>query len=161
MYIVVFVVRPLVFFPATLLSAVSGALFGPVYGVLYTIIGENLSANFTFLIGRYFGEGIARRITSGHPLLARLDCRYRENGFVPVMIMRLVYMPFDLVGFLAGACGGRQRDFALGTFIGILPGLLTFVLLGSAVTDPVNLALALVFFVLGLVISNRLKKRNA
>ena len=74
--------------------------------------------------------------------------------------MRLIYIPFDLVGYLAGACDLRQIDFALGTFIGIIPGIITFVLLGSAWTDPRNLIISGIFFVLGLIISRYLKKRG-
>ena len=48
-------------------------------------------------------------------------------------------MPFDLVGSMSGFRKLRQRDFALGTFFGILPGLTTFVLKGSSITDPKNL----------------------
>ena len=45
--------RSLVFFPASLLTIIAGMLFGPWYGLLYTLIGENISANVSFVVGRY------------------------------------------------------------------------------------------------------------
>jgi len=159
-YIVIYVFRPLLFFPATLLTAISGALFGPIGGIFYTMIGENLSANFTFLLGRYFMKDLAQQVMSRNPAARLMDCRFRENGFISVMIMRLIYLPFDLVGFMAGACDVRQVQFAAGTFLGIIPGMVSFVLLGSAIMDPINLLLALLFLLFGVGLSRFIKRRG-
>ncbi len=159
-YILIYVFRPLFFFPATLLTAISGALFGPVGGIIYTAAGENLSANLTFLLGRYFMKDLARRVMDSNPAVHWMDCRFRENGFLSVMIMRLIYLPFDLVGFVAGACDVKQVQFAVGTFLGIIPGMISFVLLGSAITDPINLLLAAVFLLIGIGLSRYLKNRG-
>ena len=77
-----------------------------------------------------------------------------------VLVMRLIYLPFDLVGYSSGMCGIRQKDFALATFLGTLPGLATFTLLGSAIMDVKNIVFALAFFVIGLLISKYLRTRN-
>ncbi len=159
-YVLIYAIRPLVFFPATLLTTVSGLVFGPWLGILYTIVGENISANVSFLVGRYFGGDFVKRMTQKGKALQRFDCKFKGNGFISVLVMRLIFLPFDLVGYASGACDIRQRDFALGTFIGILPGLTTFVLLGSSFTDPRNLILAGIFFVLGILISKYLKKKD-
>jgi uncharacterized membrane protein YdjX (TVP38/TMEM64 family) len=74
--------------------------------------------------------------------------------------MRLTYLPFDLVGYSSGMCNIKQRDFALGTLIGTLPGLSTFVLLGSSITDIRYLGLAAVFLAFGLAVSVWLKKSS-
>ena len=89
-----------------------------------------------------------------------MECKFRDNGFMTVLTMRLMFLPFDVVGYLSGLCHIRQREFALGTFIGTIPGLATFILLGSSITDPRNLILALLFFVLGWVLSRCLKERQ-
>jgi uncharacterized membrane protein YdjX (TVP38/TMEM64 family) len=159
-YIIVYTIRPLIFFPATLLTTLSGVLFGPFWGVIYTVIGENLSANVSFIVGRYFGKDVMGKMTGKTKLTYLMECKFRDNGFTSVLIMRLIYIPFDLVGYLAGACDLRQIDFALATFVGIIPGIITFVLLGSAWTDPRNLIISGIFFVLGLIISKYLKKRG-
>lgn len=159
-YILIYIIRPLIFFPATLLTAISGALFGSVGGIVFTIVGENLSANFTYLLGRYFLQDLSRQTMSRNRLIHLLDCKFRDHGFISVLIMRLIYMPFDLIGFMAGACNVKQVQFAAGTFLGVMPGLVSFVLLGSAITDPINLLLAAFFLFLGIGISRYLKKRE-
>jgi uncharacterized membrane protein YdjX (TVP38/TMEM64 family) len=158
LYIIVYAIRPLIFFPATILTTVSGLLFGPWWGILYTVVGENMSANFAFLLGRYFGRDfIAER---EHGLLKKMDGQFRENGFITVLLMRLLYFPFDLTNYLSGLSAVRHRDYALATFIGIIPGLVTFVLLGSSFMNPLNLIFTGLTFVAGIVISYFLKKRH-
>lgn len=159
-YILFYCLRPLIFFPATLLTAASGALFGPAKGVLYTMIGENLSANLTYILGRYFGGNISEIIKSKLKATTFLDCKFKENGFSSVLIMRLIYLPFDMVGMLAGMCKINQAEFALGTFVGIIPGVITFVYLGSAFTDPRSIIISIIFLVLGLIVARWLKNRT-
>ena len=159
-YIIIYVIRPLIFFPATLLTALSGALFGPFWGIIYTILGENLSANASFLVGKYFGKSLMQELTKKSRLLSFTDCKFRDHGFSATLVMRLTFMPFDMVSYMAGICDLKQIDFAIGTFIGIIPGLVTFVLLGSSFSDPKNLALSFLMLLLGLTVSYFLKKRS-
>ncbi len=161
LYIFIYATRSVIFFPATILTVVSGLVFGPWEGIIYTTIGANLSANFTYLIGRYFGSGIMGKMVKKNKLLTSIDVHARENSFILTLIMRLIFLPFDLVSYACGISKIRQLDFALGTFIGILPGIITFVLLGASFSDPRNLAIAGFFFIIGLVISKYLKKKNA
>lgn len=158
LYIIIYAIRPLVFFPATILTTVSGVIFGPWLGILYTIIGENMSANFAFVIGRYFGRNIVKENEKG--MVKKLDKSFRENGFITVLLMRLLYFPFDLTNYVCGLSAVRHRDYALATFVGILPGLTTFVLLGSSFMDPRNLVITAVVFFGGLGLSFKLKKKH-
>lgn len=57
-YVILYAVRPLILFPATFLSVAGGFVFGPVLGVIYTIIASNISSTIAFYVGRYFGEGM-------------------------------------------------------------------------------------------------------
>jgi len=162
-YIVVYAVRPLVLFPATLLTVASGLIFGPWLGTLFTIIGENASANFGFTLSRWFGRISVEKHLSDSLLL--WDARLRENGLLAVLTMRLIMLPFDAVNFGCGLTAVRHRDYAAGTFIGILPSLIGFVLLGGVVAPGVQnraliVALSILFMLFGLGIANVLKRRD-
>ena len=157
--ILISVIRPLIFFPATILTIITGALYGPFYGFIIMMIGENLSANLSFIIGRYFGGDLSEKyLTSKNKYLKNFDCRFRENTFLSVLFMRLLYFPFDMVGYFSGMCRANHLGFALGTFLGIIPGILTFIFLGSAALSWTNLIIAGFFFIFGLVLSKYLKK---
>lgn len=159
-YIAFYSFRSLIFFPASVLTAIAGLLFGAWLGIGLTIIGENISANISFVVGRYFGAGFLQRLGTLNKIFPRIECQISKNGFMSVLMMRLMYLPFDFVGYSSGVCNIRQQDFALGTFIGTIPGLITFVMLGSAINNLKNGGVAIIIFLLGLILSRYLKKRE-
>ena len=157
-YVITYSLRSLVFFPASILTITAGILFGPWLGILLTIIGENISANISFVVVRYFTADLLNFFGAKNRFVPRLTCKIQNNGFLTVLIMRLTFMPFDLVGYSSGMCNIKQKDFALATVIGTIPGLLTFVFLGGSLSDLRYLALAATFLTIGLTVSFWLKK---
>lgn len=157
-YVAVYSFRSLIFFPASVLTVISGILFGPWFGILLTLIGENISANISFVVGRYFAADLLRYLSTTKRFVPRFACKIQDNGFLTVLIMRLTYLPFDLVGYGSGMCNIKHKDFVFGTLIGTLPGLSTFAFLGGSIIDLRYLILAAVFLAFGLTISVLLKK---
>lgn len=161
-YIIIYALRPFILFPATLLTVSSGLLFGPWLGILFTIIGENASANVAFSVARWFGRDWVRR--KGGISLQKWEGRLRENGLVTVLILRLIMLPFDAVNYGCGLTAVRHRDYALGTFIGILPALIAFVLLGGIGSAGANrlwlLVGSVLFLVLGIGLARWLGRRE-
>lgn len=160
-YIVLYAIRPLILFPATLLTVASGLIFGPWLGIVFTIIGENASANFGFFLARWMGRDWVS--AHEHGAIVKWEGRLRENGLVTVLIMRLIYLPFDAVNFGCGLTSISHRDFFIGTFIGIIPALVSFVLFGGTASATEEnrylvLGLAIFFFILGLIIARVLHK---
>ncbi|NIQ98016.1 MAG: TVP38/TMEM64 family protein, partial [Desulfuromonadales bacterium] len=96
-YIILYTVRPLILFPASLLTIAAGLVFGPWLGIVFTVIGENASANVAFGVGRWFGRDFVR--SRENALLRRWERQLRENGLVAVLVMRLIYLPFDAVNY--------------------------------------------------------------
>lgn len=129
-YIVIYTLRPLIFFPAMWLTILSGSLFGFWGGVIYTIIGENLSASLAYVLGRFF----ASDESSGRlGMLARWRSLLDEQAFTSVLILRVIYAPFDVVNYGCGLLSVPWAPYALATLIGIMPGLVTFVSFGASV----------------------------
>jgi uncharacterized membrane protein YdjX (TVP38/TMEM64 family) len=157
-YVVAYAFRSLVFFPASILTITAGILFGPWLGILLTMIGENISANISFVVGKYFTADLLKILSTKKHFVPRLTCKIQDNGFLTVLIMRLTFLPFDLVGYSSGMCNIKQKDFALATVVGTIPGLLTFVFLGGALLDVRYLILAATFLTIGLTVSFWLKK---
>lgn len=158
LYVSVYSFRSIIFFPASVLTVIAGILFGPWLGLVLTLIGENISANLSFVVGRYFTADLLKDLDTTKHFIPRLTCKIQDNGFITVLIMRLTFLPFDLVGYSSGMCNIKQKDFALATLIGTLPGLSTFVFLGGSFTDFRYLVLAAVFLGFGLTASVLLKK---
>jgi uncharacterized membrane protein YdjX (TVP38/TMEM64 family) len=157
-YTTAYAFRSLIFFPASVLTIIAGILFGPWLGILLTMIGENISANISFVVGKYFTADLLQYFSTKKRYVPHLSCKIQKNGFLTVLIMRLTFLPFDLVGYSSGMCNIKQRDFALATVIGTIPGLLTFVFLGGSMLDSRYLFFAAVFLAAGLTVSFWLKK---
>ena len=162
-YIVLYSIRPIILFPATLLTIAAGLVFGPWLGILFTVIGENASANVAFRIARWLGGSWIKSREPGS--MQRWDEKIRENAITSVVIMRLIFLPFDAVNYGCGLTSMRQRDFLIGTALGITPGLVSFVLLGGAGASGVEHRLwifggAVFFFVVSLVIARILRRSS-
>ncbi len=171
LYMILYTVRPIILFPATLMTALSGSLFGFWWGVVYTILGENTSANLAYWIGRFFGRDLRLEDT----LIGNWVEALRKNGFETVLLMRLFYVPFDLTNYGSGIVRVPWSKYTLATLIGIMPGLITFVALGAAVNinefqmnglsfdafNPQFLALSLTIFIVSLIFSKILKRLHA
>lgn len=175
LYILIYAVRPLTLFSATLLTVAGGFLFGPLWGVGLTMLAANISASVAYVIGRFFGRGVLSDEQSAG-LLQRYADRLRRHSFATVLIMRFIYLPFDLVSYLAGFLSIRYLSFMLATILGTIPGTIAFVLLGAAASpqdvqqlfltgrlptlDLRVLALSLVMFVASLVLARLLRRRE-
>ena len=59
-YIIFYILRPLIFFPAAILSASAGVIWG-LKGFIYLQIAANISSAAEFFIARYFARGAFER----------------------------------------------------------------------------------------------------
>jgi len=141
-FLLVFTLRPLVLFPTWVLCLVAGLVWGPLMGFLYTVIGDNLSAGFAFWTGRLLGTRWYR--PGSGKFMKKVDRLLMEYGFMTVLILRLLNLPFDLINYGCGFTRMSYWPFAAGTFLGVIPGTLTCVLFGDAWIHPSNLLLSVV-----------------
>lgn len=131
-FVALYMARPLILFPASVLTIAAGFLFGPVLGVLLTIIASNASAAVAYLMGRFFGGGLMEA-NGGSGLVGRYAQRLRDSSFETVLVMRFVLLPYDLVSYLAGFVRIKPPPFLLATALGSLPGTVSFVLFGASI----------------------------
>ena len=171
-YVAVYLARPIVLFPASVLTIVGGVLFGPIAGVIIVIIAANGSATIAYFVGRLLsGAGTDDTLSDGPvSAVSRWSTRMRANSFETVLVMRFLFLPYDLVNYAAGALRIRYVAFIAATAIGSLPGTISFVLLGASLDrvdqgldgiDPVALVFSVVVFVTSLVIARVVKRRQA
>lgn len=166
-YVGVSIVRPLVLFPATIVTVAAGILFGPVVGVAVAAVAANASAMIGYSIGRNF-----RRPGDDSVVTSRLGARtsrLRANSFEAVLLTRLLFLPYDLVNYGCGLLHVRRTPFIAATAIGTLPGTVAFVLVGSSVTrlddglegvDGRTLTISVALIVVSIAISRLVKRRS-
>ena len=170
-FVLVYLIRPIVLFPASVLTVVGGVLFGPVVGVLVVVVAANASAMVAYGVGRLLGRPTGAIGSTGDEvsLRRRWANRMRANSFETVLIMRLLFIPYDLVNYLSGILRLRWLPFLLATALGSLPGTVSFVLIGASLErvddgfdgiDPIALGSGAMIFVVSLLLARILRRRQ-
>jgi uncharacterized membrane protein YdjX (TVP38/TMEM64 family) len=130
---VAYILGGLVAFPITLMIIVTVIVFGPWWGLFYALAGSTLSALVVFGTGRLLGHQVVHRFAGS--LLNRLSRKLSASGLIAVITFRIVPVaPFSVINLIAGVSGIRLRDFAMGTIIGLLPGVLAIVFLADRIS---------------------------
>lgn len=165
-YIIVYTTRPLIFFPASVLSIAGGLAFGAWMGTLYTIIGATLGAMLSFLVAKSVGKSIVTEQWTGKA--AKFQRQMEQNGFLYVLLFRLIpVINFDLISYMAAIAKVRFASFALATLIGIIPGTFAYNFLGSSFVSgnpkviTAAIAVFIILTVIPILIRNRWNSKNA
>jgi uncharacterized membrane protein YdjX (TVP38/TMEM64 family) len=112
------------------LTIAGGFLFGLWAGTVATIIGATIGAIGIFLAARTaLGTCLKHKVG---PWLGKLEAGFRANALSYLLVLRLVPLfPFWLVNLVPAFLGVPLRTYAIGTFLGIIPGSFVFVSIGN------------------------------
>lgn len=131
-FIAAYVAATVFFVPGALLTLGAGALFGVGFGTLYVSIGSVVGATAAFLIGRYLARGWVARKLGDNPRFAAVSAAVRREGWKIVGLTRLSpAFPFNLLNYAFGLTEVRLRDYVLASWLGMLPGTVMYVYIGS------------------------------
>ncbi len=108
--------------PATPFSAAGSFIFGRYAGAAVNVLGVALGASLGFFLGRYFIRDLAKSFLTGR--LGELDRKAERHGFPVVFYLRIVWFPFIVLNYAAGATSIRFRDYFWATVLGTLPSVL-------------------------------------
>jgi uncharacterized membrane protein YdjX (TVP38/TMEM64 family) len=118
--------------PSLPLDMAAGATFGVVPGTAYAVIGAEIGAIISFLIGRAVGrEALARLFRTDVTFCERCSDRHLA---IFVFASRLFpIFSFDLISYGAGLTNMSVRAFAVATLIGMIPPTFALTALGGSV----------------------------
>jgi len=107
-----------------------------LWGTIAVSVGSVTGATAAFILGRkFFREAIAAK-TRENPKFDRLDRAVGNNGLKMVLLVRLSpAFPFNLLNYAMGLTKVRLRDYVLGSWMGMLPGTVMFVYLGTTLSN--------------------------
>jgi phospholipase D1/2 len=116
--------------PITLMIIATVMVFGAWPGMFYALAGAEISAMTTFFIGHLLGRDAVKRFAGSR--VNRLSKTLAKRGIVTIIVVRIIPMaPFSVVNIIAGVSDIRFRDYAIGTLIGLLPGVIAIGLLAD------------------------------
>jgi uncharacterized membrane protein YdjX (TVP38/TMEM64 family) len=131
-FIVLYILGAILFVPGSILTIGAGVVFGLLRGAILVSIGATIGAIAAFLIGRYFARDWVRGQLEGNPKFAAIDNAVGREGWKIVLLTRLSpVFPFNLLNYAFGLTAVTLRDYALATWIGITPGTVLYVYIGS------------------------------
>jgi uncharacterized membrane protein YdjX (TVP38/TMEM64 family) len=158
----IYLIRPLLLLPITLLTVFSGFLYGAVWGTVYALLATLVSSSLAYLVGRSLSGDKVR-------LQTQWMNKLRERSFETVLTSRLIFLPGDLVNYACGFLKISFTAFLLATALGGLPGLLVGVLAGASLEtfsasgfrlNPWYIVASLVLLIGSLGASRVLRKRT-
>jgi uncharacterized membrane protein YdjX (TVP38/TMEM64 family) len=160
--LVIYLVRPILLLPITLLTVFAGFLYGALWGTFYALLASLLSSSLAYLIGRFLSGDKIR-------LQTQWMNKLRERSFETVLTSRLIFLPGDLVNYACGFLKISFSAFLLATALGGLPGLLVGVFAGASLEtfsadgfklNPWYIVVSLLLLVLSLGVSSLLRRKT-
>lgn len=152
-YMLIYTVAPALFLPGLPITIVGGILFGPFWGVFYTITSSTLGACVAFLISRYMArEWVEEKMKN--PRWQRLDQGMERHGWKVVAFTRLIPLfPFNLLNYAFGLTKIKFFHYAITSFICMLPACIAYIVFSSSLLDVIKGEISPTFIAgLGLVI---------
>jgi uncharacterized membrane protein YdjX (TVP38/TMEM64 family) len=125
------------FIPGSPLTLFGGFAFGATFRGLALVtacisLGSTLGASAAFLVGRTVARPWIQKRITGNLRFRAIDVAVGNQGFKVVLLSRLSpVFPFNLLNYAFGVTGVSFRDYVLASWIGMLPGTILYVYLGS------------------------------
>lgn len=136
--VLLYIVLTLMFIPLVVPITGSVVVFGLIKGSIYSLISLLIAGSIYYLAGRiaaknktidnipYSNIRNTLKVLKKHSIIAVIMTRFLPSG------------PFVMVNFFTGAVKIPYKNFILGSFIGLLPGLVSFITLGHSVKNLIE-----------------------
>jgi uncharacterized membrane protein YdjX (TVP38/TMEM64 family) len=135
-FIIIYIFATVLFVPGSILALGAGVLFGAIWGSVYVSIGATIGAASAFLIGRYLARGWVTKQIEGSDMFKAIDKAVAREGWKIVGLMQLSPLfPFNLLNYAFGVTQVSFKDYFFPTWIGIMPGTVLYVYIGSLTGD--------------------------
>jgi uncharacterized membrane protein YdjX (TVP38/TMEM64 family) len=157
-FILLYALRPLILFPASVMTITSVFVFGLYGGFIVSYVGEMLSAIVAYFVGKYFGKtlGLTDKVHQ-----TRMGKYFQGNTFTSVLILRLIpVFAFDLVNYASGVARLHFAPYFYATLLGVLPGLSAYIFLGYSFMHTEYLLLAVILLILLFVLGGISRKHH-
>lgn len=117
---------------ATPLTMAAGVIYGVLGGVAIVSPASVIAATIAFLLGRFVLRSTVEQKVASNPKFAAIERAVGKNGLKIVGLVRLSpVFPFTLLNYGLGLTPVKLRDYVLASWIGMLPGTVLYVYIGS------------------------------
>lgn len=139
-FIMIYILACVFFVPGSVLTLGAGLLFGVLKGSVLVSIGATLGATAAFLTGRYLARGWVAQKTEGNLKFKAIEQAVAREGWKIVGLTRLSpVFPFNLLNYAFGLTPVSLKDYFFASWIGMMPGTVMYVYIGSLAGDLAGL----------------------
>ena len=139
-FVVIYVLACVLFIPGSILTLGAGVLFGVLRGFIFVSVASTLGASAAFLAGRYLAREWVSKKIEGNAKFKAIDEAVAREGWKIVGLTRLSpVFPFNLLNYAFGLTKVSLRDYFFASWIGMMPGTVMYVYLGSLAGDLASL----------------------
>ena len=132
LFIALYVVACVILLPGSVLTLGAGVVFGLVKGSVIVSVAATLGATAAFLVGRYLARDWVARKIEGNEKFKSIDDAVAREGWKIVGLTRLSpVFPCNLLNYAYGLTKVSLRDYFFASWVGMLPGTVMYVYLGS------------------------------
>ncbi len=140
-FVLAYVAATVSFLPGSILTLGAGFAYGVGIGTAAVVVAANLGAFLAFVLGRTVARDWVAAKVEGNARFAAIDGAVGREGLKIVLLTRLSpIFPFNLLNYAFGVTKVSARDYVLGSLVGMLPGTVMYVYLGSLITNVSELA---------------------
>lgn len=137
--VIAYVLSSYVMFPRPVLTLFTVIAFGPWLGFTYSMLGIMAAALSHYYVGIALPGDTVKKLAGSK--MQKMGERLQHHGFLTIFAIRVVPVaPFPLEGVIAGTLRIKVWDYSLGTFLGMVPGVLATTVFGRelerAFKDP-------------------------
>lgn len=132
LFVLLYALAAVLFIPGSALTLGAGALFGVVQGSILVSLGSTLGASLSFLVGRYLARDWVAKKVENYQKFKAVDEAVGREGWRIVGLTRLSpIFPFTFLNYAYGLTQVKFTHYVLASWIGMMPGTVMYVYLGS------------------------------
>lgn len=124
--------------PVWWLQVLAGYGFGLGMGIVWSVLGATTGATAVVALSRWLTRDWTEEHHAANPSPARqriqaISDKLGHNGLMVVIVVRVAhFLPFALCNYALGLTRISILDVFVGTLLGAVPGVLTYVTIGAA-----------------------------
>ena len=142
-FILIYILATVFLISGAILTLGAGLIFGVIKGSIIVSLASTLAAAAAFLIGRYLARKWVAKQIETQPKFKAIDEAVAQEGWKIVGLTRLSpIFPFVFLNYAFGVTQVSFKDYVLASWIGMMPGTIMYVYIGSLAKDLATLVAA-------------------
>lgn len=131
-FAIVYIVACVFLIPASVLTLGAGAIYGLTKGFILVSLASTAGACAAFVVGRYVAREWVSTKIAGNEKFKAIDEAVALQGWKIVFLTRLTpALPFNLQNYAYGLTKVSLPQYALASWVGMMPGTLLFTYIGT------------------------------